>query len=195
MCRSRKKNGKLVIISGPSGVGKTTICKRVSERMGAFLSVSTTTRPKTREEIDGAEYRFVSRDEFQKQIEQGRFLEYAEVFGNLYGTPREPVDKALEEGRTVILQIDVQGARQVKEIYPGVSMIFILPPDQKELAHRLTERGRDTAEVAERRLNGASSEIAAAWQYYQNMVINDELEQAVNEVLQIVQDNATEKKE
>jgi guanylate kinase len=195
MCRSRENNGKLVIVSGPSGVGKTTICRDVAEKTGAFLSVSMTTRPKAEKEIDGAEYRFVSRDEFQEQIEQGRFLEYAEVFGNLYGTPREPVDKALKEGRIVILQIDVQGARQVKEIYPGAIMIFILPPDQKELAHRMAERGRDMAEVAQRRLDGASNEIAAAWQYYESMVINDELEQAVREVVQIINDSTTEKKE
>jgi len=182
-----------VIVSGPSGVGKTTICRDVAEKTGAFLSVSMTTRPRAQQEIDGAEYRFVSRDEFQKQIEQGRFLEYAEVFGNLYGTPRGPVDKALKEGGTVILQIDVQGARQVKEIYPEAIMIFILPPDRRELANRLAERGRDMAEVAQRRLNGASNEIAAAWRYYENMVINDELEQAVREVVQIINDSAMEK--
>jgi len=184
-----------VIISGPSGVGKSTICRNVAERTGAFQSISMTTRPKAQDEIGGAEYCFVSREEFQRQIEQGRFLEYAEVFSNLYGTPREPVDKALKEGRTVILQIDVQGARQVKKIYPEALTIFVLPPDQKELANRLTERGRDTAETTERRLDGASTEIAAAWQYYENMVINDELEQAINEVVQIINNNAMEKNE
>jgi guanylate kinase len=193
MSESREKEGRLVIVSGPSGVGKTTICRDVAEQTGAFLSVSMTTRPRARQEINGQEYGFVSRDEFEKQIEQGRFLEYAEVFGNLYGTPREPVDKALKEGRTVILQIDVQGARQVKEIYPDAIMIFILPPDRRELAHRLAERGRDMAEVAQRRLNGASNEIAAAWRYYDNMVINDELEQAVREVVQIINDSTMEK--
>jgi guanylate kinase len=194
MRENREQQGRLVIISGPSGVGKTTICKEVAEKTGAFLSVSMTTRPRTEKEVEGVEYQFVSRDEFEKQIEQGRFLEYAEVFGNLYGTPKEPIDKALGQGRTVILQIDVQGARQVKKIYPEAIMIFILPPDQRELANRLTERGRDEAEVAQERLDGASSEIAAAWQYYENMVINDKLEQAINEVVQIINDSTTEKK-
>jgi guanylate kinase len=195
MSKNQEQQGKLVIISGPSGVGKTTICKRVAERTGAFLSVSMTTRAKTEEEIDGVDYQFISKDEFENQVKQGMFLEYAEVFGNLYGTPKAPVDNALREGKTVILQIDVQGAKQVKDIYPGALMIFILPPNQKELAHRLTERGRDIAEVTQLRLNGASNEIAAAWQYYKNMVINDELEQAVSEVVQIINDGTMEIKE
>ncbi len=195
MCESQKQKCMLVIISGPSGVGKTTICKEVAKRTDALQSISITTRPKAENEIDGAEYRFVSRDEFQKQIDQGRFLEYAEVFGNLYGTPRELIDKALKEGKTIILQIDVQGAIQVKKIYPKALTIFILPPNQRELAHRMTERSRDTPETIEQRLDGASNEIAAAWQYYENMVINDELEQAISEIIQIVNYKAMEKNE
>jgi guanylate kinase len=195
MYESQKQQGKLVIISGPSGVGKTTICKEVAKRTGAVQSISMTTRPKAENEVDGTEYIFVSREDFEKQIEQGRFLEYAEVFGNLYGTPKEPVDKALKEGKTIILQIDVQGAKQIKKIYPEALTIFILPPNQRELANRLTERSRDTVETMEQRLDGASIEIAAAWQYYENMVINDELEQAISEVIQIVNYKAMEKNE
>ena len=193
MQESQSRKGRLVIISGPSGVGKTTICKEVTKKTGAFLSISMTSRPRAKEEIEGEEYLFVSREEFEEKIKQDMFLEYAEVFGNLYGTPKEPVEKALHEGKIVVLQIDVQGAQQVKKIYPDASTIFILPPDQRELAHRLTERGRDSTETKAKRLEGASSEIAASWQNYENMVINDKLEQAANEVIQIINYGVMEK--
>jgi len=179
--------GKLIIISGPSGVGKSTITRALLERLAnTYLSVSLTTRPQAASEQDGREYWFVSREEFHQRIEEGTLLEYAEVFGNLYGTPRDKTEEALCAGRTVILEIDVQGAKQVKEIYPQATMIFILPPSGKVLAERMSRRGRESGAVAARRLGGASGEIAAAWQYYDNMVINDDLEQAIKEVVQIV---------
>jgi guanylate kinase len=182
-----KTPGKLVIVSGPSGVGKSTICREVVRRLDdAFLSVSVTTRAKGPGEEDGREYWFVSREEFNKRIEQGSLLEHAEVFGNLYGTPKDKTDEALRAGRTVILEIDVQGGRQVKAIYPQAVMVFILPPSAKTLADRLGYRGRESAEAAARRLGRAGSEIAAAWQYYENMVINDNLEQAIKEVIDII---------
>ena len=181
--------GKLVIVSGPSGVGKSTICRKVARRLdNAYLSISVTTRPKGPGEENGREYWFTSRQEFHKRIEEGTLLEYAEVFGNLYGTPRDKTEEALQAGKTVILEIDVQGARQVKETYPQAAMIFILPPSSRVLAERMGHRGRESAEAAARRLSGAGSEIAAAWQYYDNMVINDDLEQAIKEVLQIISD-------
>src|SRR4030042_948883 len=130
-----KPQGKLAIISGPSGVGKSTICREVVRRLeNAFLSVSVTTRPKGPGEEDGREYWFVSREEFDKRIDRGALLEHAEVFGNLYGTPRDKTDEALGAGKTVVLEIDVQGGRQVKEIYSRAIMIFILPPSAKSLA-------------------------------------------------------------
>jgi len=179
--------GKLIVISGPSGVGKSTITGQLIKRLDdAYLSVSVTTRPRAATEQDGREYWFVSREQFHKRIEEGSLLEYAEVFGNLYGTPRDKTEEALNAGKTVILEVDVQGARQVKTIYSQATMIFILPPSAKVLAERMTHRGRESGEVAARRLGGASSEIAAAWQYYDNMVINDNLEQAINEVIQII---------
>lgn len=179
--------GTLVVVSGPSGVGKSTICKAVIERLdNVHLSVSATTRPPGPGEQDGRDYWFISSDEFRERIEKGLLLEYAEVFGNLYGTPKDKVDEAIAAGQTVILEIDVQGGKQVKTACPDAVTIFILPPDQKALAHRIGQRGRDSADVMEKRLDGAGTEIAAAWQHYENMVINEDLEHAIGEVMQII---------
>ncbi len=187
-----KTRGKLIIISGPSGVGKSTICKRlVAQLDDTHLSVSMTTRQPGPGEQNGREYFFVSRDEFRKRVEEGAFLEYAEVFGNLYGTPRDKTEEALDAGRTVILEIDIQGGKQVKAIYPQAVMVFILPPSTKVLTDRIGGRGRESGEIIAKRLGGAGSEIAAAWQYYDNMVINDDLEQAIKEVVQIIQNAPT----
>ncbi len=183
-----KAPGKLVVVSGPSGVGKSTICREVVRRVdNAFLSISVTTRQKGPGEQNGREYWFLSREEFNRYIEQGMLLEHAEVFGNLYGTPKDKTDEALNAGKSVILEIDVQGGKQVKAIYPQAVMIFILPPSAKVLAERMGHRGRETVEAAARRLGGASAEIATAWQYYSHMVINDDLEQAITEVIQIIE--------
>ncbi len=190
---SSSHDGKIIIVSGPSGVGKSTICKEVVNRLdNVFLSVSATTRTKSAKEVDGKDYWFLTRDEFEKRIENGMFLEYAEVFENLYGTPKDKTDEAIKEGKDIILEIDVQGARNVKRVYPDAKMIFILAPTQKDLAKRLNGRARDEEKVVEERLNGASAEIAAAWQFYEYMVINDDLQQAVNEVIQIIQDKVGE---
>jgi len=188
MTAGQNKKGKVVIISGPSGVGKSTICRELVKRLdNAYLSVSVTTRPRAATETEGRDYRFVSEQQFRDMISAGALLEYAEVFGHLYGTPREPVETALAQGKTVILEIDVKGGRQVKLIWPDAIMIFILPPSQRDLVERMRNRGREDSQTAELRLDEAGSEIAAAWQYYEHMVINDNLEQAVNEVLEIVQ--------
>jgi guanylate kinase len=186
-----KTDGKVIIVSGPSGVGKSTICREVVRRLdNAYLSVSMTTRPRGPGEQNGRDYWFVSEAEFRRRIEDGLFLEYAEVFDYLYGTPKDKVDEALAAGRVVILEIDVQGGQQAKAVYPGAAMVFILPPSERTLAERLGHRGRDSADVVETRLDGAGTEIAAAWQYYDNMVINEDLEQAINEVLHIIEQAA-----
>ncbi len=182
------RKGKVVIVSGPSGVGKSTICEEVVKRMNdVYLSVSVTTRPRSETEVDGQDYWFISEQEFQERIDKDLLLEHAEVFGHLYGTPRDKVEEAVREGNTVILEIDVQGAKQAKAIFPDVVMIFILPPTEKELVERMNHRGREAVDAAEKRLSGASSEIAAAWQYYKYMVINEDLQQAVNECVQIIE--------
>lgn len=184
------KKGRVVIVSGPSGVGKSTICKRVMEQLdNAYLSISVTTRPKSDGEVDGGDYWFITEQEFRDRIDKGLFLEYAEVFDNFYGTPRDKVDEALAQGRTVILEIDVQGARQARTAYPDAVMIFILPPSHKELSERMNSRGREDGKTAELRLDLADDEIAAAWQYYDHMVINDDFEQAVREVTEIIDQN------
>ena len=179
----------VVIVSGPSGVGKSTICKEVVKKLKkVYLSISVTTRPKSEAEIDGQDYWFISEEDFQERINKGLLLEHAEVFGHLYGTPKDKVEEALQARKTVILEIDVQGAKQAKVTYPDAVMIFILPPSQRELAERMNHRAREDAESAEERLEEAGTEIAAAWQYYDNMVINDNLQQAVNECVQIIKE-------
>jgi len=186
--RKTMDKGKVVIISGPSGVGKSTICKEVVKRLNnVYLSVSVTTRPRSKGETHGRNYWFISEKEFQERISKGLLLEYAEVFGHLYGTPKDKVEQALQAGKTIILEIDVQGAKQIKTIYPGAVMIFILPPSASVLAKRMGHRAREDIDQAQERLGEASSEIAAAWQYYQHMVINENLQRAVEEVIQIIQ--------
>ena len=192
MDEDKSKEGKVVVISGSSGVGKTTISKEAVRRLDdAYLSVSVTTRLQASNEADGRDYWFVSQEEFQRRVDEDLLLEHAEVFGHFYGTPKDKIDEALGAGKTVVLEIDVQGARQTKMIYPEAVLIFILPPTQKELTQRINYRGREDAETAEERLDEVSNEIAAAWQYYDNMVINDDLEQAINEVVQIIRSHKT----
>lgn len=181
------RKGKIVIISGPSGVGKSTICRQVVKRLNnVYLSISATTRPRAKDEVDGRDYWFISKQQFDQWIDKGKLLEYAEVFGNLYGTPKDKVEQALADGKTVILEIDVVGAKQVKAIYPDAKMIFIFPPTQRELVERMSGRGREGAQAAQERLSQADAEIAAASQFYEYKVINDDLQTAVNEVVQII---------
>ena len=190
---TKNRKGKVVIVSGPSGVGKSTICEGVVKRLNdVYLSVSVTTRPKSETEVDGQDYWFISEQEFQERINKGLLLEHAEVFGHLYGTPKEKVEEAVRAGKTVILEIDVQGAKQARVFFPDAVMIFILPPTEKDLVERMDNRGREAADAAEERLSGASNEIAAAWQYYKHMVINKDLQQAVDECVQIIEDSSSE---
>lgn len=194
MNKQKTRKGKIVIISGPSGVGKSTICKEVVKRLdNVCLSISVTTRPMAEAEVDGQDYWFLSQQQFRKRINEGSLLEYAEVFGHLYGTPKDKVEEALGAGKTIILEIDVQGAKQVRSVCPDAAMVFIFPPTGKELAQRIKNRGREGMEAAEERLEGADTEFAAAWQYYEHMVVNDDLEQAVKEVIQIIKQNSGEK--
>lgn len=193
MTDTKSRKGKVMIVSGPSGVGKSTICKEVVKRLNnIYLSVSVTTRPRSEAEVDGQDYWFISEKEFQERIDKGLLLEHAKVFGHFYGTPKDEVVEALRAGKVVILEIDVQGAKQAKAVFPDAVMIFILPPSAKDLAERMNHRGREADEAAEERLNGASAEIAAAWQYYEHMIINEDLQQAVSECVQIIERTRTE---
>lgn len=191
---SENKKGTVVIVSGPSGVGKSTICREVAKRLtDVHLSVSATTRPRAENEVDGKDYWFISKEEFEKRLYNGLFMEFAEVFDNYYGTPRDKVDEILSAGKTVMLEIDVQGARKVKRIYPEAKMVFILPPNKNKLVQRMNHRARDDTDMSARRLNHADSEIAAAWQYYEHMIINDDLEQAVEELVDVIKMNSGDK--
>ncbi|HJN80337.1 MAG: guanylate kinase [Phycisphaerales bacterium] len=182
-------SGLLLVISGPSGVGKTTIVHRVRERLGGRFSVSATTRPKSPVEIDGEDYRFVSGDTFKQMMESDAFLEHAEVFGrHAYGTPRRPVEQALREGELIILDIDVQGATQIREHMPTAYMIFILPPNDEELQRRLETRGREDEEAIARRFAEARREIdlATSRTLYDAFIVNDNLDRAVDEACRLV---------
>lgn len=186
MSRRNKNRGKLYIISGPSGTGKGTICDRVLEERRIDLSISMTTRAPREGEIDGVDYYFVTKEEFEKNIAAGMMLEYANVFDNIYGTPKEAILNKLDRGRDVILEIDVQGSLQVREKMPEDSvLIFILPPSMEELRSRLTRRATDAAEVIEKRLKGALNEIKLIGEY-DYYVVNDDLDRAVSEVLSII---------
>lgn len=182
-------SGLLAVISGPSGVGKTTIVRAVKERLGGVFSISATTRPKTAKETDGVDYRFLDEPTFDAMVERGEFLEYAVVFGrHRYGTPRAPVDAALAAGRLVILEIDVQGALQVKAALPEAYMVFILPPREETLLERLRSRGRDDEAAIRRRYEEAREEIAKARasRAYDAFVVNDDLERAQDETCGLI---------
>ena len=173
------RKGVLFVISGPSGVGKGTVNKRLFEEFGnaVAFSVSATTRDPREGEVDGREYFFISRQEFEKRVANNEFLEHAEYAGNCYGTPRDYVLSLLQRGVSVILEIDVQGAMQVKRRMPESVSVFILPPSFEELEHRLRGRGTETPEKIERRLAAAKAEMARAPEYdYQ--IVNDDLDAA-----------------
>ncbi|HYL10049.1 MAG TPA: guanylate kinase [Candidatus Acidoferrales bacterium] len=175
------------IVSGPSGSGKSTLVQRMLEMPGTMPSISCTTRPRRATESSGKCYHFVSEAEFEQMARRGEFLEYARVFGkHSYGTPRRWLDEAKQKGLDLVLEIDVQGAEQVKKKLPGAVALFIVPPSQEELERRLRDRGQDSAEEIQRRLNRARDEILAFRKYYDYCVINDDVERAGREVQAIV---------
>ncbi len=177
--------GRLFVISGPSGTGKGTICREILKDIRNEFSVSMTTREPREGEEHGREYFFVSHEEFIENINRNNFLEYATVFDNYYGTPKDIVLKKLEKGRNVILDIDVQGGLQVKEAMPEAVLIFLLPPSLAALRSRLENRGTETPEKIEKRLNKALDEIKFIGEY-DYMVVNDVREDAVSDVRSIM---------
>ena len=178
--------GVLLVISAPSGAGKGTIIKRLMDDDRSLkLSVSATTRAPRPGEIDGEDYFFLSREEFDDLVKNGEMLEHAEYVGNCYGTPKGPVERWLEDGQDVILEIDVQGGQQVKKIMPECVSIFILPPSMKELENRLRGRSTEMDTVVDARLQAAREEVRHA-EEYDYVVINDTVDKAVEDIKTII---------
>jgi guanylate kinase len=176
----------VLIVSGPSGSGKSTLVERILEMPGTMFSVSCTTRPPRVTETPGKWYDFVSESDFKRMVDEGAFLEFACVFGrHWYGTPRKWLDKARETKKDLVLEIDVQGAAQVKEKLPAAMAIFIAPPSRQELERRIRARGQDSAEEIARRMERARQEIQR-YTNYDYVVVNDNLERAGREVQAIV---------
>ncbi len=181
--------GLLVIISGPSGVGKTTIAHEVERRLDGLFSVSMTTRPKTPADTEGKDYYFVDRARFEHARDHNQLLEWAEVFDNYYGTPRQPVEQALADGKLIILEIDVEGATQIKQHMPYAYGVFMLPPSEDELLQRLRDRKRDDEAVIQRRFAKAKREIdrAKSSGAYNDFVVNDDLDKAITQTIELIQ--------
>lgn len=171
------RRGLMLTLSSPSGAGKTTLSRRLlAAEANLMMSVSATTRPMRPGEMEGRDYFFIDHETFERQIDAGEFLEYARVFGNIYGTPRKPVEDWLAEGRDVLFDVDWQGAQQLRQaMREDMASVFILPPSIDALRQRLTKRGQDAAEVVAKRMAQAEAEISH-WAEYDYVIVNDDLE-------------------
>ncbi|MCI0735537.1 MAG: guanylate kinase [Beijerinckiaceae bacterium] len=182
------RRGLMLILSSPSGAGKTTLTRMLlqTKELDLTLSISVTTRPRRSSEVDGIHYIFISKTKFEQLRDGGDLLEWAEVHGSFYGTPREPAEQVLAQGRDVLFDIDYQGTRQVKEKCAADAVtIFILPPSMKELRARLERRAEDRREIIEARLHEARNEISR-WVDYDYVLINDDLQKAFGEIREIL---------
>jgi guanylate kinase len=186
--------GKLLIISGPSGVGKTTLCKELVKRLDAFLSISATTRPRRDNEVEGADYYFLTTEEFERRLERGEFLEHAKVYGGrYYGTPLRPVNDALAAGQTVILEIEIDGTIQVMRRFADAISVYVLAPTAGDQKDRLEGRSKDSAEAIRERLSKADGEIRWAQDCgaYRHFVINETVQGTVDEIVRIVRESSS----
>ena len=181
----KSKKGIFIVISGPSGVGKGTIVKKLLERCNAWYSISMTTRQKRENEIDKVNYFFVSREEFEKTIKENDFIEYATYNNNYYGTPRKEIDNKLNKNIDVIAEIEVKGAKKVKELYKDSVLIYILPPSFEELETRLRNRNTEDNATIEKRLNIAKEELKQI-DIYDYVVVNNTVEETTNKVINII---------
>ena len=190
---AQRNNGLLIVLCGPSGVGKSTISRMLAQHSDVSYTVSATTRPKKEKDDDGKVYEHITQEEFFRRLDEDQFLEYAHVYGDYYGTPKHPALDYLYEGKDVLLEIDVQGALQIRYQYPEALLIFILPPDGPTLKKRLVDRGRDKAEDIEKRFRAARREIqmAKGSRIFDHMVINDSLDRAVEEIAKIIHSERT----
>ena len=180
------RKGLLLVVSGPSGAGKGTICKALLNKNDQIkLSVSATTRKPRNGEVHGVNYFFIEKEEFAKMIENGEFLEYAQIYDNFYGTPKAAIIECLEKGQDVILEIEMQGARQIKEVYPEGVFIFVLPPSLEELKSRIVGRGTETQEEIEKRFSCAFEEINQIVNY-DYFIVNEDIEKSVSDVEAII---------
>ena len=182
------EKGILIVVSGFSGAGKGTLMKELLTRYPDTyaLSISATTRSPREGEVDGREYFFVSKDEFEKMIAKGELIEYAKYVENYYGTPRDYVEKKLDEGKDVILEIEIQGALNVKKMFPDTLLLFVTPPSAEELKKRLVGRGTETMDVIESRMDRACEE-AQGMENYDYLIVNDSLDRCVEEMHSIIQ--------
>jgi len=185
---AEKHTGLLIVLVGPAGVGKSTISRRLAEQLNVWYTVSVTTRPKLPGDEKGKTYDHVDRKEFFRRLDGDEFLEYAQVYGDYYATPKHPAMDHLAAGKDVLLEIDVQGALQVRYHYPDALMIFILPPDEPTLLQRLRDRGRDSADDIHKRFMAAKREIhmAKGARAFDTMVVNDTLDRVVDEIAKII---------
>ncbi len=180
------KKGLLIVLSGPSGVGKGTVCAELRKAVPELVySISATTRPPREGEVDGVNYFFKTKEEFMEMIRTNQLLEWAEYVGNYYGTPTEFVKKTLDEGKDIILEIEVQGAMKVKESYPEGVFIFLVPPSLHELEQRINSRGTETEEAIRDRLLTAENELKMI-EHYDYVVVNDKIESACSRIKSII---------
>ena len=183
------KKGKFIVISGPSGVGKGTICNKLLNELNAWYSVSMTTRSPREGETNGINYFFVTKEEFLKKIEDGEFLEYNYYNDNYYGTSKKVVLDKIEQGINVFSEIDVNGARNIKKLFPDALLIYIAPPSMEELKKRLIGRGTDSIERINQRLAIAEEEMKQV-DFYDYVIVNDDIDKATNEVRKIILEKA-----
>jgi guanylate kinase len=185
---AKKNSGLLLVLCGPSGVGKSTISHKLSTEIKLVYAIGITTRTKRPGDQSGKAYEHVTLDEFFRRLDKDEFLEYAQVYGDLYGTPKHPTLDQMQAGQDVLLEIDVQGALQVRFQYPDALLLFILPPDEATLKQRLLDRGRDSSEEISRRFRAAKREIhmAKGSRAFDEWVVNDHVDNAVKKIIEIV---------